>query len=170
MASLKKTILELETLENLFDTAISDSVKELVAKVVVELGQTTAYDTGLVRDLIANILMDLEHPELVDQIEYQVYEFWKTRGQREKEQFSYDVKVSHNNKNINYDIGIYDYGFAQQQDGKVSTIHPRRDKKVKAENVNYVLDLLETTGFKSEIRKLETRIKRIIEKGYYIKE
>lgn len=148
MATKSKTlyglIADLHIIARDFDKMFGENYKNLVAQLVAEIGKTTAYDTGVVRDIIANILYDLGKPELVSELEYRIFEFWKTRERRELQNNS-DYSVSVNN-NVDYDIMIDDYGFYKQQMGKVSSIHPRQDTNVIPYNVDFCIDQLETAS------------------------
>lgn len=148
MATKSKTlyglIVDLDIIARDFDKMFGKNYKNLVAQLVAEIGKTTAYDTGVVRDIIANILYDLGKPELVSELEYRIFEFWKTRERREAQDDS-DYSVSVNN-NVDYNIMIDDYGFYKQQMGKVSSIHPRQDANVIPYNVDFCIDQLETAS------------------------
>lgn len=164
---LQFLIYDLDIIARDFDKMFGESYKRLIAQLILEIGKTTAYDTGVVRDIIANILYDLDRPELVSQLEYRIFEFWKSREKREIQDKS-DYSVSINNNNTNYDIMIDDYGFYNQQMGKVSNIHPRQDPNVMPYNVDFCLDQLET-GSNPELELMFDEINDIvvdvIEKG-----
>ncbi len=143
--SLQKLIDDLDYLEHNFDL-FEDYANNIIAALMVEIGKTTAYDTGLVRDIISNVIMDLGRPDLVDELQCQIFEYWKSREHREQDDVDYSFDVNKESNKTDYKIKINDYGFYNQQQGKVSEIHPRHDDNVIPYNVNYHLDKLETGG------------------------
>lgn len=166
--SLDDLIYDLNVVEKGFNYILLEKYNDIIAQLVIIIGQTTAYDTGLVRDLLSNILYDLGRPELVSKLEYQMYEFWKTRTKREQENSDYSFNRDVKPTQVSYSMKIDDYGFANQQSGKISSIHPRQDNNVIPHNVDYTLDLLET-GSNKDIEKIFSElvdmIINAIEKG-----
>lgn len=171
MNSLELLINDLDILGRKFNTLLDQCNTDIVAKLITLIGKTTAYDTGVARDLISNILRDLGREELASELEHEVYEYWKSRQERENQgehNSSVDVLVSP--QYTEYDINIDDYGFAIQQDGIVSPIHPRKDSDVIPYNVDYYMDKLEvgnTTEFSKVFSALEGMICKVIEKGEF---
>lgn len=162
--NIKFMIYDLHIIARDFDKMFSDNYKNLVARLVVEIGKTTAYDTGLIRDIISNILYDLGRPELVNELEYKVFEFWRTRSERETDDVAYSVNMT----DTDYDIVIEDDGFYNQQIGKVSNQHPRQDANVIAYNVDFCVDNLETGNnihIERVFNELNNIIVNLIEKG-----
>lgn len=167
-SSLDKLIDDLDYIENNFDFIFSQDFDNIVARLMTEIGKSTAYDTGLVRDLIKDILSELNRMDLSNELEYTVYEFWKKRQDRELEGSSYEFNKRQSSNKIDYDIVISDNGFANQQSGIVSKIHPRHDANVIPYNVDFNTDKLETGGNRDidkAIEDLRNRIIDVIEKG-----
>lgn len=170
MNSLDLLINDLDILGNKFNAILDKCNTDIVAKLVTLIGKSTAYDTGVARELIANILRDLGREELVSELEHEVYEYWKSRQQREIQgntSSSVDVLVSP--QYTEYNININDYGFARQQDGIVSTMHPRNDQNVIPFNVDYFSDKLElgSVEFEDVFSALEDMICNVIERGVF---
>ena len=166
--SLQNLIDDLEYLENNFDTLFSKEMDNIIAQLLVNIGKTTAYDTGLVRDLLKQMLIELGRVDLLSELEYQVYEFWKTRSQRELEGSSKNLNITKNKGSREYKITINDDGFYNQQQGVVSKTHPRQDSNVIPYNVDLYLDKLETGGDKyidKAVDEFRDAIIRFIEKG-----
>lgn len=162
-------INDLDFLSNNFNYLLDTKYNDIVAQLVVLIGKSTSYDTGVVRDLIANILMDLGRPDLQKELEYKMYEFWKSRTRRETEDnASYDFSLKDTRYHKHFNITIDDYGFYNQQIGKVSSIHPRNDQNVIPFNVNFYMDRLETDSepeFIKVFNELNDLIVKLIEKG-----
>ena len=161
VCSIVDTINDLDYIAKNFNNIFGKKFDDIVAQLVVLIGKSTAYDTGLARDLIANILMDLGRPDLVKDLEYRVYEFWKTREQRELEGSNWDTDIKRNNSRSKYNITIEDDGFYQQQLGKVSDIHPREDANVIPFNVDFYTDKMET-GAESSIEAVFEELREMI--------
>lgn len=157
---LQSLIYDLHIIGRDFDKMFGENYKNLVGRLVAEIGKTTAYDTGMIRDIIANILYDLGQPHLVNELEYKVFEFWKTRSKRETEDVDYSLKSQNT---TDYEITIQDDGFYGQQNGKVSSRHPRQDNNVIPYNVDFCIDSLET-GTNQNIEKLFNELMDIIVK------
>lgn len=166
--NIQSLIDDLDYIENNFDTLFGEKMNNIVAELIVAIGKSAAYDTGLVRDLIANILMDLGRPDLVDELECQIFEFWKSREQRELENSDYQCSVKKSGTSRDYLITIEDDGFYNQQQGKVSSIHPRNDGDVIPFNVDFYQDKLET-GADNRMNlacdELHDLIVKVIERG-----
>ena len=145
-----------KVLEKLYD--------KVFALLMVEIGKRTAYDTGVARQQIKEILDELGASSLAKKLDSDIYEFWKTREQREKEGVTYEFYK----EGGRYNVKIIDYGFSNQADGKVSDIHPRQDKLVIPRHVDYVVDEA-NVGANKQIEKIleriENRIFRALEKG-----
>lgn len=166
--SLQSLIDDLDYLEKNFDTLFSKEMDNIIARLLVNIGKTTAYDTGLVRDLLKQMLIELGRVDLLSELEYQVYEFWKTRNQRELEGSNKSFSIKKGNGSREYNITIEDEGFYNQQQGIVSKTHPRHDPNVIPYNVNLYLDKLETGGDKDmdkAIDEFRNAIIDFIEKG-----
>lgn len=163
--SLQGLIDDLDELSKNFDILLDYKYDDIMAKLFVLIGQTTAYDTGVSRDIIKDILSDLGRSDLQSELEHKVYEFWQTREHRE--QYG-QVDYSFVKRNGKYEISIEDYGIAQQNDGLVSDIHPRQDPNVVANNIDMALDKLETDADRNIVKsfnELEKMICKLIEKG-----
>lgn len=162
--SLGKLILDLDKLEKNFDKIFEEKYDNIMARLFVLIGKTTAYDTGVSREVIKNILSELGRPDLQNELEHKVYEFWKKRKYREKDGVNYTF-VKNNGK---YSISIEDYGISNQNEGIVSDIHPRQDANVIPKHIDIALDKLETNSDKEislAFNELENMICYIIERG-----
>lgn len=146
--SLEDLIADYSYLERNFDTLMQEKYDNIMAMIMLAIGKTTAYDTGVSRDLVKGILGELGRSDLEPELEEINWEFWKTRKQREKEPHSYRFSKIDGR----YNIVIEDMGFAQQQDGYVSPFHPRSDSRVVPNQVDYGIDLMET-GTNKEIEQ-----------------
>lgn len=145
---LESLINDLGYLEKNFDSMFQEKYDNIMAMIILALGKATAYDTGVSRDLIKSILSELGRSDLEYELDHIVWEFWKTKSEREKEGANYTfTKI-----NGNYNIVINDYGFTQQNEGYVSVFHPRNHKKVVPHQVDYAIDLMET-GTDKDIEK-----------------
>lgn len=166
--SLNNLIEELDFIGDNFNYLLENSYDEIVAKLVAMIGKTTAYDTGVARELIKDILSDLGKPEYSAELEHEIYEYWKSVEERKQENSSYSFSKVKNDRNYEYRMSINDDGFAQQQDGKVSSIHPRNDSNVVPFNVDLCSDKLETGSaeYNKVFNDLERIIVRIIERGF----
>lgn len=157
-SSIEDLINDLDYLENNMHKICDERIDNIVAQLMTLIGKSTAYDTGVARDLIKNVLRDMGREDLIPSLEYSMYEFWKTREKRELEGSTYEYrKFSKSNENM-YNISIYDDGFVQQQDGVVSKIHPRNDSDVRPSNVDFYIDVLETGASK----ELESAINELL--------
>lgn len=157
-------INDLKKISKNFDKLLEKQYDDIVGNLLVVIGQTTAYDTGVARDLIKKILKDLGRADLSEEIEYRVFEHWKKRERREKENSKAELRKS----NGNYTITIEDEGFFNQQQGKVSDQHPRQDSLVIPYNVDYSMDKLQTSGdirLDKAIDDLKIAIVNLIELG-----
>lgn len=161
--SLEETIKDLDFISSNFNYLLQNNYNNLVAELVKAIGKTSSYDTGLVRDLISNALYDLNRPDLVKELEYRVYEYWKTREQREKENSNYTFNKTLNKDKVKYSLEIEDYGFYNQQLGKVSDIHPRQDSEVIPRNVDYCCDKFETKSNKDAEKEFKNLYAIIID-------
>ena len=163
--SLDKLILDLDKIGKNFDNIFEVKYNNIMAQIFVLIGQTTAYDTGVSREIIKNILVDLGRPDLQGELEHTVYEFWKKKHQREIEGATYTF----NKSNGKYSISIEDYGiFNQDEYGIVSDIHPRQDSNVIPHNIEKALDMVETDADKDIVlafNQLEKEICYAIERG-----
>ena len=162
--SLNSLINDLDNLSKNFNNIFEKKYDDIMAKLFVLIGSTTAYDTGVSRDIIKSILSDLGRQDLQKDIEYKVYEFWKKRNEREKDNSDYSFQKVDGK----YKIIINDYGIGNQQEGIVSDIHPRQDKNVIPNNIDRALDELETDANRDIVKafnELEKTICRIIERG-----
>lgn len=162
--SIEKLILDLDTLSENFDKIFEKKYDNIMARLFVLIGKTTAYDTGVSRDIIKNILSDLGRPDLQKELEHKVYEFWRKKREREEDGVSYTF----NKNGGKYSISIEDVGIGNQEDGKVSDIHPRQDSNVIPHHIQSALDKLETNADKDIVLafdELEEEICRMIEKG-----
>lgn len=136
----------------------------IFALLMFDIGKRTAYDTGVARKQIKSILEELGASDLSSELNTEIYNFWKTREEREKEGVTYNFSK----QNREYKVTISDYGFSNQNSGKVSDIHPRRDPLVIPHHVDYVIDEFES-GVNNQIEKIMDMIEmafiRAIEKG-----
>ena len=147
-----------------FDKLLEKQYDDVVGNLLVVIGQTTAYDTGVARDLIKKILKDLGRADLSEEINYNVFEHWKKRERREKEDSKAELKKSQGS----YIITIEDEGFFNQQQGKVSEQHPRQDPSVIPYNVDFCMDKMQTSGdirLDTAIDNLKDAIVNLIEFG-----
>jgi hypothetical protein len=158
LRSLDALIADLDFLEKNFDRILQEKYDNIMAMVMVAIGKATAYDTGVSRDLVFQILCELNRADLAFELNHVVYEFWKTYEKRDQEPHGYTFKK----ENGRYFIEIIDYGFYNQQEyGKVSDIHPRNDKRVVPHQVDYGIDLMETgtdKGIEKAFKDLENLI------------
>lgn len=164
MTDLDKLILDLDYLEKTFDKTFQERYDDIVAELMSLIGSMTAYDTGVSRQIIKDILGDLGRPDLVSELEHNVYEFWKTKAEREQEGHSYTL-IKQGGK---YSIEIIDDAIANQNDGIVSDIHPRQDPNVVPHHIDMSFDMFETQAnpkIEKAFRKLEDSIVRAIERG-----
>ena len=164
MTELDKLIGDLDYLEKTFDKQFQQKYDDIMAEVMSLIGRTTAYDTGVSRQIIKDILGDLGRPDLVAELEHNVYEFWKTKAEREQEGHSYTLIKN----NGSYSIDIFDDAIANQNDGVVSEIHPRQDPEVVPYHIDLALDKLETKidpRIESAFIALEDSIVKAIEGG-----
>lgn len=155
---------DLKHISNNFDKLLEKQYDDIVGNLLVLIGQTTAYDTGVARDLIKNILKDLGRDDLSAEIEYMVFEHWKKRERREKENSKANLRKSSGN----YMITIEDEGFFNQQQGVVSELHPRQDPSVVPYNVNFCMDKMQTSGdvrLDTAVYNLKNAIANLIELG-----
>lgn len=166
--SLPNFIEELDFIGDNFNYLLEDSYDEIVAKLVTMIGKTTAYDTGVARDLIKGILLDLGKPQYSSELEHEIYEYWKSVEERRRENSSYSFNKVKTDRVYEYNMTINDDGFAQQQEGKVSSIHPRNDSNVVPFNVDLYSDKLETSSaeYNKIFNDLKKNIVRIIERGF----
>lgn len=146
--SLEKLISDLDFLENNFDNLLQEKYDNIMAMILLTIGKSTAYDTGVSRELIKSILQELGRDDLTSELEHVIWEFWKTKDDREKE----DVSYSFIKQDGRYIIQIHDYGFSNQNQGVVSNIHPRKDPRVIPNQVDYAIDLMES-GLDRDIEK-----------------
>lgn len=162
--NLEKLILDLDTLSKNFDKLLDKKYDDIMARLFVLIGKTTAYDTGVSRQVIKDILSELGRPDLQSELEHQVYEFWKKKSERLKDGVDYTFSKS----NGNYHIVIEDYGIGNQEEGKVSDIHPRQDNKIIPHHIESALDKFDTDADKDIVltfNELEKFICKIIDKG-----
>lgn len=162
--SLEKLISDLDHLSKNIDNLLDKKYDNIMARLFVLIGKTTAYDTGVSRNIIKSILSDLGRPDLQSELEHEIFEFWRKKRDRERD----NVKYTFNKQNGRYKIEIEDYGIGNQEAGKVSDIHPRQDSRVIPHHVDMALDKLETDGDKdmvSAFNELESFICKLIEKG-----
>ncbi|MGL4999672.1 MAG: hypothetical protein ACRC5T_11945, partial [Cetobacterium sp.] len=153
---------DLDKLEKNFDRIISQKRDDIIAMVMLAIGKATAYDTGVSRDLIKDILRTLGRSDLEQQLDHVVWEFWKTVEDRRKDK-AVGIVLRNNGK---YEIKIHDYGFTQQNEGYVSPVHPRTDARVIPMQVDYGLDLLESEsdkGIEDAFKKLELFIYKALD-------
>lgn len=165
---ISRLIADLSNIGNNFNLLLSKELDDIVAELIVSIGKSTAYDTGVVRDIIGDILLDLGRYDLLSEIDYIIYEYWKTRAEREKDNSRYYFGKKKNRSQVRYDISITDYGFANQQDKKVSKIHPRADENVVKNNVNLSMDKMITgsdPNIESAIELFKEKIIKLIERG-----
>lgn len=162
--SIEKLILDLGNLEKNFDKIFDEKYDNIMARLFVLIGKTTAYDTGVSREVIKNILSDLGRPELQNELEHKVYEFWKKRSHRERDGVSYSFSKS----NGRYNISIDDYGISNQNNGTVSDIHPRQDSNIIPRHIDEAIDKFDTDSDRDIVlafNELEKMICYIIERG-----
>lgn len=163
--SLEGLIADLDFLAKNFDYLLEQKYNDIIAQIFVQIGKSTAYDTGVARDLVKKVLRGLNRPDLENELEHQVYEFWNTKAQRE----SQGARVNLVKIRGRYKIIIEDDGFtAQAEDGKVSFIHPRNNPLVIPNHVDYALDGFEAgtnSSIELAINQLELTIVKLIEEG-----
>lgn len=152
--TLNDTIKDFDFIERNFNFLLEEKYDNLVAQLLVEIGKTTSYDTGVIRDLIGNALNDLNRPDLEKELEHKVYEYWRTKEERLQDNSSYKLDMNFNKEKASYNLVINDDGFYNQQLGKVSTIHPRQDYNIIPQNVDYCIDKFET-GSNEKIKEIE---------------
>ncbi|MGL6185533.1 MAG: hypothetical protein ACRC1T_09175 [Clostridium chrysemydis] len=138
--SLEDLIDDLEDLERNFDKKMQKKYDDIMAYIILAIGKATAYDTGVSRDIIKNILAELGRSDLQAELDHTIWEFWKVKEKRLEDNATYSFKKS----NGRYFIQINDYGFTNQNNGKVSDIHPRKDSRIIPRQVDYGIDLMET--------------------------
>ncbi|MGL4999454.1 MAG: hypothetical protein ACRC5T_10840 [Cetobacterium sp.] len=158
--SLEGLISDLDVLGKNFDRVIQSRCDDIIAMVFLAIGKATAYDTGVSRDLVKEILKKLGRGDLEKALNHFVWEFWKEVDARKKDKPS-TVVLKENGK---YEIQIHDYGFTQQDEGYVSTIHPRKSSRVIPRQVDYGIDLLET-GSDKKIEEAFYRLETLIYKA-----
>ena len=133
---------------------------------MVAVGQGTSYDTGVSRDIIRDIIRDLGRPELASELEHIIYEFWNTKQERLKDPKSYTLVKNGMGR---YSMSIQEDGFnAQDLDGKVSSIHPRKDNKVVPHQIDNAIDLMETKLdplIEKAFAEMEEYVVKLIEGG-----
>lgn len=162
--SLDKLILDLDKLSKNFNKTFEKKYDDIMARLFVIIGQSTAYDTGVSRGIIKSILSELGREDLQSELEHQVYEFWKRKEVRERD----NVNYSFNKSDGRYSIQINDYGIGNQNEGVVSDIHPRQDNRVVPYNIDMALDKLETDSDAELVKEfgiLEKTIREAIERG-----
>ncbi|MGL6167443.1 MAG: hypothetical protein ACRC0Y_04050 [Fusobacteriaceae bacterium] len=160
--SLNTLIKDLEYVEKNFNKIVQSKYDDVMACLMTVIGRATAYDTGVTRGVIKNILEDLGRGDLQSELEHSVYNFWHTKDEREKQGVSYSFSKSGDGK---YSISITDYGFYNQNtNGKVSDKHPRKDSRVIPNQVDYGMDILET-GSDPLIEKAFAELERVITKA-----
>lgn len=163
MDDLDLLVNNLSYIENNIDILIEPKVNDIVAQILLTIGQATAYDTGISRELVKGILSDLGRNDLANQMGYVIYEFWNTLSERKMSNPSYTL---HKTKS-SYEIEIIDDGFYNQDElGIVSKVHPRQDNRVKAHQVEFAIDKMETgtdTNINKAFAKLEEFIVKILE-------
>lgn len=160
--SLDKLIFDLGKLEKNFDKIFQEKYDNIMAMIMLSIGKSTAYDTGVSRDLIKGILGELGRSDLEQELDHVIWEFWKTKEKREKEGVSYSFSKSEGK----YHIQIEDYGFTNQNEGYVSDIHPRSDKRVIPHQVDFVIDSMEAEtdrDIEKAFRDLESFICKAID-------
>lgn len=160
--SLDDLIDDLDDLEKNFDIKMQKKYDDIMAYIVLAIGKATAYDTGVSRDIIKSILSELGRSDLEAELEHMIWEFWRTKEERLEDDSSYTFKKF----NGRYSIQINDYGFTKQNEGKVSSIHPRNDKRVVPHQVDYAIDLMETesdSSIEKAFRDLEAFIVKALD-------
>lgn len=139
--------------------------KKLFSLILYEIGQRTAYDTGVTRSLIQKIITELGSSSLAKSLSKEKYEYWKTLEKRLEDSSDYFLRQ---NDNGDIEIVIEDFGFAQQQGGKVSKIHPRNDVLIIPRHVDFVIDGVNLAQFYDIEKSLDSYIDsivKIIERG-----
>ena len=159
--SLEDLIADLGELEKNFDRLLQQKYDNIMAMIMVAIGKSTAYDTGVSRDIIKQILTELGRSDLEAELDHVIWEFWKTRGQRMEDPHTHRFV---RNGYGRYEIEIEDYGFTQQNEGYVSPVHPRSDSRVVPNQVDYGIDLMET-GTDSGIEKAFNELEDFIVKA-----
>lgn len=138
--SIEELIIDLNKLEKNFDKKMQEKYDNIMALIMVAIGKATAYDTGVSRDLVKDIIKELGRDDLTYKLDHNVYEFWNTLSERKQKAGKYTLKKTKNS----YHISIDDDGFVTQaEDGKVSEWHPRQDPMVVPRQVDYGIDLME---------------------------
>lgn len=160
-SSLEDLIGDLENLEKNFDKILQDKYDNIMAMIMLAIGKATAYDTGVSRELIKNILRELGREDLEAELDHTIWEFWKTREQRLNDNASYTFQKDGYGR---YYIEINDYGFTNQDKGYVSPLHPRSDARVVPNQVDYGIDLMET-GTDSSIERAFRDLESLIVKA-----
>lgn len=158
--SLESLIADLDYLEKNFDNILKQKYDNIMATIMLAIGKATAYDTGVSRDIIRDILKELGRDDLSPQLDHIIWEFWNTIEERKKDNVGYTLSKV----NGKYKIVIMDDGFAQQSDGKVSDIHPRHDSRVIPRQVDYGIDLMET-GTDADIERAFDDLEKFIVKA-----
>lgn len=158
--SLDDLISDLEDLEVNFDNKLQKKYDDIMAYIIVAIGKATAYDTGISRDILKNILNELGRSDLQYELDHIIWEFWNTRKERLKDNSNYSF-VKNNGR---YEISINDYGFTNQNEGLISDVHPRNDSRVVPRQVDYGIDLMETESDK-DIEKAFKELENFIVKA-----
>ncbi|MGL5962557.1 MAG: hypothetical protein ACRCZ0_11510 [Cetobacterium sp.] len=153
-------------METHFDEIMQEKYDKVFARIMVAVGKGTSYDTGVSRDIIKDILIELGRPELVGELDHIVYEFWRKRQDRLKDSRSHTLTKGANGR---YHVTISDGGFnAQDVDGKVSQYHPRKDSRIVPHQIDNAVDLMETKldpAIEEAFVELESYIVKVIEEG-----
>lgn len=163
VSSLEDLIDDLDNLGRNFDKILQDKYDDIMAMIMLAIGKATAYDTGVSRDLIKNILRELGREDLESELDHTIWEFWKTREQRLNDGADYTFKKDDYGR---YYIEINDYGFTNQNEGYVSPLHPRSDARVIPNQVDYGIDLMETetdSSIEKAFRELESLIVKALD-------
>lgn len=161
--SLDKFIKDLQKVEANFNTITKKKKDNVIGQIIKEIGIRTAYDTGVTRGALKNILRkELKLPDLALELDTTVYNYWeKIYGKRSKDDASYifDVKADGT-----YRISIIDDGFyGQAEDGIVSSKHPRQDPLVVPRQVDNVCDLMNSKQILEIEKSIDDLVIAIVE-------
>lgn len=166
--SLKQFIRDMKKVRDNIPKLVQKNKDNIIAHAMKNIGMMTAYDTGVARGVIKDILSkELKRPDLAIELDHTVYNYWESRyGKRTPDDASYIFEKTENGV---YKISIIDDGFAgQAEDGKISQTHPRQDQLLVPRQVDYVCDLMNAKmlqDVEKEVDEMTTRILLAIETG-----
>lgn len=159
---LKDLIKEVENSKKECRKVLNPLYDKLVAQIIYEIGKSTAYDTGVTRQILQKLLRDeLKEKKLAIQLEATPYEHWNTIEQRLQEVNEAKFTKTQEGK---YKIDILSDSFADLDSGDtiVSTNHPRGlDPNLRNYMTEYVMDMFEN-GSNEEIEKIIVKLEEKI--------